>query len=81
MLLLVPAPGIVIVHSHADLALHSFTVNGCHLVTAEGSERLGAVAATVDGRFLLSGGAKGLITLRWLHSLQVFRRDLYYYKQ
>ena len=71
LLLLAPTPGIVIVHSHSDMALHAFTVNGHHLVTAEGNERLGAAVATADGRFLLSGGGKGLITLRWLHSLQV----------
>ena len=71
LLLVTPGPGIVVVHSHADLALHAFTVNGRHLVSAEGTERLAAGVATADGRFLLTGGAKGLVTLRWLHSLQV----------
>ena len=40
-------------------------------VSAEGTERLAAVVASADGRFVLTGGAKGLIVLRWLHSLQV----------
>ena len=26
---------------------------------------------TPDGRLLLAGGTSGLVTLRWLHSLQV----------
>ncbi len=40
-------------------------------VSAEGTERLASAVASADGRFLLTGGAKGLIVLRWLHSLQV----------
>jgi hypothetical protein len=46
-------------------------INGRPLVAAEGTERLAAAAATADGRFLLTGGAKGSVRLRWLHSLQV----------
>ena len=26
---------------------------------------------TPDGKLVLSGGARGVVTLRWLHSLQV----------
>ena len=40
-------------------------------MTADGTERLAAAAVTSDGRFLLTGGAKGSVRLRWLHSLQV----------
>lgn len=40
-------------------------------MAAKGTERLAAAAATADGRFLLTGGAKGSVRLRWLHSLQV----------
>ena len=46
-------------------------INGRPLVAAEGTERLAAAAVTADGRFLLTGGAKGSVRLRWLHSLQV----------
>ncbi len=46
-------------------------INGRPLVAAEGTERLAAAAVTSDGRFLLTGGAKGSVRLRWLHSLQV----------
>jgi len=45
-------------------------------VSAEGTERLASAAASADGRFVLTGGAKGLIVLRWLHSLQVSAADL-----
>jgi len=46
-------------------------INGRPLVAAETTERLAAAVASPDGRFLLTGGAKGSVRLRWLHSLQV----------
>ena len=49
------------------------SVNAVTQVSAEGTERLASAAASADGRFVLTGGAKGLIVLRWLHSLQVGR--------
>ncbi len=49
-------------------------VNAVMQVSAEGTERLASAAASADGRFVLTGGAKGLIVLRWLHSLQVGSR-------
>ena len=78
LLQLSPAAGCLVAHSHADLALHAYTVNGRHLVTAEGTERLAAAEVTQDGRFLLTGGAKGIVTLRWLHSLQVCMLGTWY---
>ena len=71
LLALAPHLGLLVAHSPDDLALHSFTINGRRAVSAEGSERLSSMAVSPDGRFLLTGGAKGLVTLRWLHSLQV----------
>ena len=32
LLVIVPGPGVIVAHSHADLALHAYTVNGRHLV-------------------------------------------------
>ena len=49
---------------------HNFAIGDAQ-VSAEGTERLASAAASADGRFVLTGGAKGLIVLRWLHSLQV----------
>lgn len=119
--------GLLLVHSHVDLALHLFNVNCRHLASAgetqanaavEGwaampcastwqlpavnedasrrlpagrspvckltnlaptprllaadtHERLAALCPTPDGRLLLAAGTSGLVTLRWLHSLQV----------
>ena len=71
LLVIAPGPGILLAHSWTSLALHAYTINGRHMATAEGTERLSALAVSADGRFVLSGGAKGVITLRWLHSLQV----------
>lgn len=51
--------------------MHAYTINGRHVVSAEGIEQLNAFAVSADGRFVLTGGAKGVINLRWIHSLQV----------
>lgn len=71
LLVIAPGPGVLLAHSWQSLAIHAYTVNGRHLATSEGTERLSALAVSADGRFLLSGGAKGVITLQWIHSLQV----------
>ena len=63
--------GMLVAHSWQDLSLHAYTINGRHLVSAEGNERLKAMVISPDGRFLLTGGCKGFITLRWLHSMEV----------
>ena len=70
MLALGPSPAVLLAHSWGDLALHAFTANGRHLVSMEGTERLHALVLSPDGRLCLTGGAKGGVTLRWLHSLQ-----------
>ena len=72
LLTLAHQQGKLVAHSWQDLALHLFTCNGRHVTTAEGNEKLNALVVSNDGRFLLTGGTKGCITLRWLHSLQVW---------
>lgn len=71
LLSIAPGPGMLVAHSWADLGLHVFNVNARHLVSAEGNERLNALAVTPDGRFLLTGGQRGVVSLHWLHSLEV----------
>lgn len=71
ILAIAPGPGILLAHSWKSLAIHAYTVNGRHMATAEGTEKLSAFAVSADGRFLVTGGVKGIITLRWIHSLQV----------
>jgi WD40 repeat protein len=68
------SPGLLLAHSHVDLALHLFNLNCRHLASADTHERLAALCPTPDGRLLLAAGTSGLVTLRWLHSLQVVLR-------
>ncbi|KAK9905588.1 hypothetical protein WJX75_002584 [Coccomyxa subellipsoidea] len=70
LLAVAPGPGMLVVHSWADLGLHVFNVNGRHLVSADGNERLAALAISPDGHFLLTGGQRGIASLHWLHSLE-----------
>ena len=44
------------------------------LPPADTHERLAALCPTPDGRLLLAAGTSGLVSLRWLHSLQVVLR-------
>ncbi|KAK9806574.1 hypothetical protein WJX73_003713 [Symbiochloris irregularis] len=74
LICLSPTTGVLLAHSWQDLALHAYSVNGRHLVSAEGTEKLSAVVMTPDGKLVISGGARGIVTLRWLHSLQVILR-------
>ena len=71
LLAIAPGPGILLAHEWKNLAIHAYTINGRHLATAECKERLSAFAVSADGRFLLTGGVKGIITLYWISSLQV----------
>lgn len=71
LLAIAPGPGILLAHDWKNLAIHAYTINGRHLATVECKERLSAFAVSADGRFLLTGAVKGIITLRWIHSLQV----------
>jgi WD40 repeat protein len=74
LLCIAPKPGLLLAHSHVDLALHLFNLNCRHLASADTHERLAALCPTPDGRLLLAAGTSGLVTLRWLHSLQVVLR-------
>lgn len=40
-------------------------------VSAPTHERLSALVLSPCGRLVLSGGTNGVVTLRWVHSLQV----------
>lgn len=71
MLAISHGQGILVVHSADDLSLHAFTINGRHRKAVDTTERLSALCISPDGRFLLSAGAKGVISLVWLHSFQV----------
>lgn len=71
LLAFAPQQGLLVAHSQANLSLHSFTVNGRHRLTCECTERVATLAVSPDGKFMLTGGAKGVITLMWLHSFQV----------
>ena len=71
LLVIAPGPGVLLAHDWKNLAIHAYTINGRHMATSECKERLNAFAVSADGRFLLTGGVKGVITLRWLQSSQV----------
>ena len=70
LMAVVEQQALMMVHSHEDMALHSFTVNGRHIATVGGSEALHCCAVSPCGRFLLLGGDQGIATLLTAHDLE-----------
>eukprot|EP00245_Coleochaete_scutata_P014708 TRINITY_DN6358_c0_g4_i1.p1 TRINITY_DN6358_c0_g4~~TRINITY_DN6358_c0_g4_i1.p1 ORF type:complete len:177 (+),score=20.36 TRINITY_DN6358_c0_g4_i1:46-531(+) len=66
--------GMVAMYSHDDLMLHVFSINGKPLASIDACDRLTCLAASTCGHFILSGGEKGVVVARWMHSLEVVRR-------
>ena len=60
LLAVAPGPALLAVHCGADLALHVLSCNGRLLVSGCAAERLSAMAPSPDGRFLVTGGARGV---------------------
>jgi len=65
---------LIIVHSHQNQMLQTFTVNGRPVTSSQVSEELHALCCSPCGRFLVTGGEGGMATLRWLHSLEAIIR-------
>lgn len=65
--------GYVVAYSSMDATLRSYTINGhalgCVKLKAEAGW-LHAFVFSEDGAVLLSGGDDGVVTLRWVHSLE-----------
>lgn len=66
--------GNIVAHSWGNRALHTFSLNGRPLATVPRlPERLYALACTADGALLLTGGGRGVVGVRQVHSLELLR--------
>ena len=61
--------GYILAYSHDGYILSSYTLNGRFLRSIMVRERFYSLCLSKDGRVLLTGGEKGLITMRWVHNL------------
>ena len=61
----------IVAYSADGDALCSYTINGRWMQSALARERLYAVTLSEDGKVLLTGGARGLVVLRWVGSLKL----------
>ncbi|CAI7858391.1 unnamed protein product [Closterium sp. NIES-54] len=69
--LVVSTSGIIVAYSETDLLLHSASINGEWLASADVSERIGAMATTVCGEFLVTGGSSfGGVVVRSIFTLE-----------
>jgi len=62
---------IVVAYSADGDTLCSYTINGRWLQSALARERLYAATLSEDGKVVLTGGARGLVVLRWVDSLKL----------
>ncbi|GJP52593.1 hypothetical protein CLOM_g11699, partial [Closterium sp. NIES-68] len=69
--LVVSTSGVVVAYSETDLSLHSASINGEWLSSADVSERIGAMATTACGDFLVTGGSSfGGVVVRSIFTLE-----------
>lgn len=62
--------GVLVAHSAQDGTLSVFTVNGRRIAQCATGELVHNMQVACQGRFLLTVGSLGIITMRWLHSLE-----------
>jgi len=72
--LVMSAAGDIITHSHTNLSLQNFTVNGTLVAAFETSERLRALCLSPGDKFLVTGGDQGVLNVWNPHDLSVYRR-------
>jgi len=72
--LVMSAAGDIIAHSHADLSLQNFTVNGTLVAAVETSERLRTLSLSPGDKYLVTGGDMGILNVWNPHDLSVYRR-------
>eukprot|EP00897_Mesotaenium_endlicherianum_P007795 jgi/Mesen1/7043/ME000369S06370 len=65
---------LVVLYSHSDVMLHTLTLGGRRLASAEANGRLSSVCVSHCGEFVVTGGDTGQVVVRWAHSLEVVRR-------
>lgn len=63
--------GFIFAYSNDDSALYTFTINGKPQARKITGERLHAFRLSEDHRVLITGGERGLIVMRWVHSLEL----------
>ncbi|CAE7469550.1 sel-2, partial [Symbiodinium microadriaticum] len=67
----VSVAGFIYAYSNDDSALYTFTINGHPQARKITGERLHAFRLSEDNRVLITGGERGLIVMRWVHSLEL----------
>lgn len=63
--------GVLVVYSRDGHVLSSYTVHGRLLARRRVKEVLHALLISEDGRAVVTGGERGLVVLRWMHSLRL----------
>uniref|UniRef100_A0A7S1BZH1 BEACH domain-containing protein n=1 Tax=Corethron hystrix TaxID=216773 RepID=A0A7S1BZH1_9STRA len=56
----------------SDRFLHRFSVNGFHLASYDAGETIHVMEISSFGEMLVTGGSRGILSIRTLHDLQVY---------
>jgi WD40 repeat protein len=69
--ILVSSDGFIVAYSSDDSTLYSFTINGKFQAKKMIGDRLHAVCLSEDHKVIITGGERGLLVLRLVHSLEL----------
>lgn len=69
--LVVSSEGYIVAYSNDDSALYSYTVNGHFQARKMIGDRLHVLRLSEDERVILTGGERGLLVMRFVHSLEL----------
>jgi len=62
--------GIIVVFCKPSLTVHVFSINGT-LIVSEETERIADMIVTPDGKYIITGGNRKIVTVRNVHDLRV----------
>eukprot|EP01132_Coremiostelium_polycephalum_P009076 gene9076-11116_t len=79
-LIAISSQGYIVIYSQADLIIYLYTINGQLLTSVDAHERLNSMILTKDSEFLITGGERGLVTIRTLYDLKPTTHKLQFSK-
>lgn len=67
----IASTGSIVTYSLVDRMLHTYSINGDHIAEASAGEKLYAMMFSENGEFLITGGDRGVVVIRFIHNLKI----------
>ena len=68
---LISCEGYLLAYSNDDMTLYTYTTNGEFVARKGAGERLHCFRMSEDNKVIVTGGERGLLVMRWVHSLEL----------